>query len=128
MTEFQIRIRSYIFRALVLLVFAVLATQLWNLQVIQGETYKELADANRFRLTQVPASRGVIYDRNGELLVRNRPIYNVVVIPDYLPDDVTAEAKIFARLSDLLTLPITTQIEPAVGHNNGYFQNISHHQ
>lgn len=128
MTEFQIRIRSYIFRAVVLLVFVVLATQLWNLQVIQGETYKELADANRFRLTQVPASRGVIYDRNGELLVRNRPIYNVVVIPAYLPEDATAEAKMFARLSDLLTLPITTQIEPAVGHNNGYFQNISHHQ
>ncbi|HEX9926686.1 MAG TPA: penicillin-binding protein 2 [Anaerolineae bacterium] len=128
MTEFQIRIRSYIFRAVVLLVFVVMATQLWNLQVIQGETYKELADANRFRLTQVPASRGVIYDRDGELLVRNRPIYNVAVIPAYLPEDATAEAKIFARLSELLTLPITTQIEPAVGHNNGYFQNISHHQ
>jgi penicillin-binding protein 2 len=128
MTEFQIRIRSFIFRAVVLLVFVVMASQLWNLQVIQGETYKELADANRFRLTQVPASRGVIYDRDGELLVRNRPIYNVVVIPAYLPEDATAEAKIFARLSELLTLPITTQIEPAVGHNNGYFQNISHHQ
>ncbi len=128
MTEFQIRARSYVFRGIVLLTFAVLATQLWNLQVVQGETYKQLADANRFRLTQVPVSRGVIYDREGELLVRNRPVYNVIVIPAYLPDDATAEAKIFARLSKLLNLPITTQVEPIVGHNNGYFQAISHHQ
>jgi penicillin-binding protein 2 len=98
------------------------------LQVVQGENYKALADANRFRLNQVPAARGVIYDRNDELLVRNLPTYNVVIIPAYLPEDATAEAKVFARLSELLDLPITTQIEPVVGYNNGYFQAITHHQ
>ncbi len=128
MTEFQIRVRNYLFRFVVLLAFLVLAAQLWNLQVVQGETYKELADANRFRLTQVPASRGVVYDRTGELLVRNRATYNVVIIPAYLPDDSTAEARVFARLSELLNLPITTQIEPVAGRNNGYFQAITHHQ
>lgn len=128
MTEFQVRVRNYLFRAVVVLAFLILAAQLYNLQVVQGETYKELADANRFRLTQVPASRGVIYDRTGELLVRNRPTYNVVIIPAYLPEDPTAEAKVFARLSTLLNLPITTQIEPEAGRNNGYFQAITHHQ
>lgn len=128
MTDFQIRLRSYIFRSVALIAFVVLATQLWNLQVIQGENYKALADANRFRLNQVSAARGVIYDRNDELLVRNRPTYNVIVIPAYLPEDATAEAKVFARLSELLNLPITTQIEPVVGYNNGYFQAITHHQ
>jgi penicillin-binding protein 2 len=128
MTEFQIRTRNYIFRFMVLIAFVVLFGQLWNLQVVQGETYRELADANRFRLTQVPASRGVIYDRNGELLVRNRPVYNVVIIPAFLPEDDTARAKVFARLSELLNLPITTQIDPIGGRNNGYFNAINHHQ
>jgi len=128
MTDFQLRVRSSIFRAAVLIIFVILATQLWNLQVIQGKRYSELADANRFRLIQVPASRGVMYDRNGELLVRNRPVYNVIIIPAYLPDNATAEAKIFARLSELLDLPITTQVEPTLGYNNGYFQAITHHQ
>ncbi len=128
MTEFQIRARSYIFRAVVLFAFFVLALQLWNLQVVQGETYQQLADANRFRLEQVPSPRGVIYDRNGELLVRNRPVYNVIVLPAYLPDDATAEARVFARLSELLDLPITTQVEPVSGHTSGYFQTIRHHQ
>ncbi len=128
MTEFQIRVRTYAFRIAVFLAFVVLAAQLWNLQVVQGETYKELADANRFRLTEVPASRGVMYDRDGELLVRNRPTYNVIIIPAYLPEDATAEARVFARLSELLNLPITTQIEPVASRNNGYFYAINHHQ
>ncbi|MCQ3980257.1 MAG: penicillin-binding protein 2 [Anaerolineae bacterium] len=128
MTEFQIRLGSYIFRGLVLIAFAMLATQLWNLQVVQGERYTELANVNRFRLAQVPASRGVIYDRNSELLVRNRPTYNIAIVPAYLPDEATAEAQIFARLSELLNLPITTAIEPMGERNSGYFQAILHHQ
>ncbi len=128
MTEFQIRLHSNLLRGAVLLIFVILATQLWNLQVVQGETYNKLADANRFRLLQVPASRGVVYDRNGKLLVRNRPVYNVIIIPAYLPDDDTAQARIFARLSEVLDLPITTAVEPTQGRNNGYFQAITHHQ
>lgn len=128
MTEFQIKVRSYLFMMGVLLAFLVIVGQLWNLQIVQGERYRALADANRFRLAQIPASRGVMYDRNGELLVRNRPLYNVIVIPAYLPENATAEAKIFARLSELLDLPITTQLESVDGKNNGYFQAISHHQ
>ncbi len=128
MTEFQIKVRNYLFMMGVLLAFLVIGGQLWNLQIVQGERYRELADANRFRLAQIPASRGVMYDSSGELLVRNRPLYNVIVIPAYLPENATAEAKIFARLSELLDLPITTQLEPIDGKNNGYFQAINHHQ
>ncbi len=128
MTESQIRIRSLLFRVVALVAFILLGAQLWNLQVVQGETYRELADVNRFRLTQVSASRGVMYDRNGKLLVRNRPIFNINIVPAFLPDDATTEAKIFARLSELLDLPITTQAEPIGGRNNGYFHAINHHQ
>jgi len=108
--------------------FLIVVAQLWNLQIVQGETYRELADANRFRLVQVPASRGVMYDRTGELLVRNRPTYNVIIIPAYLPDDDTARSRVFARLSELLNLPITSRPSPEAGRNNGYFHAISHHQ
>ena len=128
MTDFQIRVRSFIFRGVVLLAFLVLAGRLWSLQVVQRQAYQDLADANRLRLVQVPSSRGVIYDRHNELLVRNRPVYNVVIIPAFLPDNLTTETKIFARLSELLNLPITTRVEPTTGHNNGYFQAITHHQ
>lgn len=128
MTDFQNQIRSLAFRAVVLLAFIILAGRLWNLQVSQGAFYAERADQNRFRNAPIPASRGIMYDRDGNLLVRNRALYNVQIIPNFLPEDTTAEARIYARLSELLNLPITTQIEPSAGYNNGHFQAITHHQ
>jgi penicillin-binding protein 2 len=128
MTEDQVKIRSFAFRLIAVLTFLVLAAQLWRLQVLEGERFRELADANRFRIDQVDASRGVIYDRNDELLVRNLPVYNVVIIPAYLPEEATAEAQVFSRLSELLSLPITTRVDPINGQRNGYFQAINHHQ
>lgn len=128
MTEFDIRMRSYFFRLVVFVAFAILGIRLVDLQYVQGEYYAERADQNRFRVSQVAASRGIVYDRNGELLVRNRASYKVQIIPSYLPDDTTEEALIFARLSELLDLPVTTDIESLAGYNNGHFHAITHHQ
>src|SRR5437870_11200516 len=62
-----------------------LSTQLWRLQVFSGAGYRDLADNNRFRLNRLEPPRGVIYDRNGEALARNRPSYVVAVVPADLP-------------------------------------------
>ena len=55
--------------------------RLWQLQMVTGEKYRLLADANRLRDVDVPAPRGVIYDRNGEILARNQPSFTVEVVP-----------------------------------------------
>jgi penicillin-binding protein 2 len=48
----------------------------------------------------------VIYDRNGYQLVRNVPVYNVVVTPANLPDSPAEVEAIFQRLSDLTGVPV----------------------
>lgn len=54
--------------------------KLFSLQVIDKH-YKQLADNNALRfVTQYPA-RGKIYDRNGQLLVFNEAVYDLMVIP-----------------------------------------------
>jgi penicillin-binding protein 2 len=108
MTDYQVKLRLIIFRVLVALTFTFLAFQTWRLQVGQGEEYRLLADQNRFRTVTLDAPRGVIYDRNGVQLVRNRPTFNVTIIPAFLPDDETARTRLFARLAELLAMPITT--------------------
>ena len=108
MTDYQVKLRLVIFRVLVALTFVFLAFQTWRLQVSQGEEYRLLADQNRFRTVTLDAPRGVIYDRNGVQLVRNQPTFNVTVIPAFLPDDETARTRLFARLAELLGMPITT--------------------
>ncbi|MCI0885930.1 MAG: hypothetical protein J4N92_07050, partial [Chloroflexi bacterium] len=60
-----------IMRGLVILMFGILIIQLVNLQVIKGEQYREQAEINALREIPIPANRGLIYDRNGTLLVQN---------------------------------------------------------
>jgi len=112
MTDYQIKLRLVVFRVLVVLAFALLVFQTWRLQATQGAEFRLLADQNRFRTATIDAPRGVMYDRNGAQLVRNRPTFNVIIIPAFLPDTETARAQVFARLSDLLNVPITTARGP----------------
>jgi penicillin-binding protein 2 len=112
MNDYEIKLRLILFRGLVVLAFAFLAFQTWRLQVTRGQEFTLLADQNRFRVLTLDAPRGVIYDRNGTQLVQNRPTYNVVIVPAYLPDDETEQSRIYAQLAEWLEMPITTERSP----------------
>jgi len=66
----------------IIVVFAVLLMRLVYLQIIKGEEYRRLSENNCIRLKSVKASRGLIYDRNGKLLVDNRPSFNLKLITE----------------------------------------------
>ncbi len=66
---------------LVAIVFIVLAARLWHLQVLTSEDYALSAEATQTREVKDPAQRGVVYDRNGEVLANNVSGLNVTVIP-----------------------------------------------
>ena len=68
--------------AIVLLAFVGIVVRLVSLQVVQGAEMRSLSEHNRIRLVRVPAARGVVYDRNGELLIDNRPSFDVVYVPE----------------------------------------------
>ena len=70
--------RRYITFSICLLV-AIYIFQLFKLQIIDKD-YKQWADSNAFLNRTLPPSRGVMYDRNGKLLVYNQPAYDVMVI------------------------------------------------
>jgi penicillin-binding protein 2 len=69
------------------LAFFLLVGRLYQLQIVQGPTFRSQADANRFRFVELPAPRGVIYDRNGAILARNQPSFAISVVPADLPAD-----------------------------------------
>ena len=71
---------------LMFLVFSVLVSRLWRLQVREGENLRSLSENNRLRLKRTPPLRGVVYDRQGQVLVDNRPSFNVVLVPEDSPD------------------------------------------
>jgi penicillin-binding protein 2 len=104
------------FRIFVIVSFAVLALQTWQLQIVQGGAYLEKADRNRFRLQSLDAPRGVIYDRDGRLLAGNVPSFTVSIVPADLPEE--DEDRIFQRLSSLLEIPISARDPEASGPGN----------
>ena len=72
---------------LCLLVFlAILVVRLVQLQIILGDTYRTLSDNNRYRPQRLDAPRGRILDRNGEVLVDNRPVFVLSAVPREVED------------------------------------------
>lgn len=60
---------------------SVLALQMFNLQVVEGETYQHAAEINRVRKFPISAPRGVMFDRDGRKLMENVPSFEIVLIP-----------------------------------------------
>lgn len=97
------------------LVIAVLIGRAAYLQIYQGEYYAGLADGNRIRIVPSMAPRGTFYDRNGELLVTNRPGFSVSLLPLTAP----ISNDVIARLSDLLKVP-TDEIKTKIAGHSGF--------
>lgn len=73
--------------------FGVFFIRLWYLQVLQGEELRAFSEQNSIKESKIPAPRGIIYDRNGEVLVENLPGFQVTLSPQYVGNlTETAEA------------------------------------
>ena len=68
---------SVVFFCLIFAVFLFFVGKAFNYQVIQADFYQDLARQNTVREQMLQPERGVLYDRNGELLVRNRPAFSI---------------------------------------------------
>lgn len=72
--------RKYVIGILAFVIVIIYTIRLFDLQVIENK-YKNDADTNAFLRKAIYPSRGIIYDRNGNVVVYNRPAYDVVMIP-----------------------------------------------
>src|SRR5215212_9970188 len=94
----------HLFRAAVIVAFALLAAQLWRLQIVEGAQLRQRADSNRVRISPITPPRGVIYDRKGTLVASNAPIFVVSIVPADLKS--SQEAETYARLSGMVGVPV----------------------
>ena len=108
MTEGKTGARLKVLALLCTFMFAALGTRLWFVQVLAQADYGKQAHLNSTRTLTLPAPRGRILDRNGHVLVRNRPSLVVTVNRQELPSDAGAVEREVARLAAVLHLPIAT--------------------
>ncbi|MCK4465927.1 MAG: penicillin-binding protein 2 [Bacteroidales bacterium] len=82
--------RKYVIAGLLLFISLIYIIRLFSLQVV-NKSYRLSASSNVLRsVTQYPA-RGLIHDRNGELLVSNEAAYDLMVVPNQLQEFDTAD-------------------------------------
>ena len=82
-------------------VFAALAVAFWFFQVAQYEKFRQMADENHIRKLPLPAPRGVLFDRQGKILVENHNTFNIALVREQSKDlDRTLRTLAFATGAD----------------------------
>ncbi len=78
--------RSLAAGVIIITLTVLLIGRLFLLQVIRFDYYTEQSQGNRVRTEPIPAARGLILDRNGEVIASNQPAYQLELIPEQVPD------------------------------------------
>ena len=94
----RLAIASYVIVGMI----GVLLLGFWKLQVIDSDKYSSLAERNRVRYIPVIAPRGRMLDRDGRVLVDNRPAFSVLL----LREDPALVEKYLSAISDGLDIPV----------------------
>jgi len=102
--------RLQVFQIFVVVIFIILAGRLYQLQFIVNEQFIAQADENRFGQVSIPATRGIITDRNGVELAINTASANVTVTPALLPADADEETAVLRRLASLVGIPYSGEL------------------
>ncbi|MEO5970096.1 MAG: hypothetical protein ABIQ95_09225, partial [Bdellovibrionia bacterium] len=100
--EFQDRFKFLY--AVVFLGLGLLVSRLVFLQILRGDQMRNYSEENRIKRVKVTSPRGMIFDRNHQLLIDNRPDFDLEIIPQYLRES-KQEKKVIGMLSRILKLP-----------------------
>lgn len=90
----------------VFILFSILVLQLGVVQILQGASYQEEIDRTVQDISKSPVPRGKMLDRNGKVIVDNKPLYSITYTP---PKRVQAEDKL--KLAKKLTKFLTMEEE-----------------
>src|SRR3989338_7307572 len=68
------------------LFFIIVVSRLYYLQIVKGSYYRLFSNENTLKEIEIPAIRGIIYDRNRIPIVQNRPSFDITITPQYIKD------------------------------------------
>lgn len=91
-------IRLTVMKAVIILIFSAQAVAFWWFQVVRHEEFAARADANHLRTITMRAPRGVLLDRDGQVMVENREIQNISISREQT-EDVQATLQMLAQIT-----------------------------
>ncbi len=97
--QHTVRSRFMVANIIVLTLFSLLLVRTWYLQIYQGRRFTAFSEANRISIRKIPAMRGRILDRNGEVIADSRASFDLTILPSRLRDNRT---EVLDELSEVL--------------------------
>jgi len=82
----RVGLRLSVLQYVTVVLFSTLAISFWYLQVVQHDRFQEMADNNHQRTLPLRAPRGVLFDRDGRVLVENRHSYSISIVREHTKD------------------------------------------
>src|SRR5262245_23354988 len=82
----RISIRLSVLQSGLIVIFTALAVSFWVLQVVEHAKFKEMAENNIQRTLPLRAGRGVVFDREGRVLVENRHAFSISIVREHTTD------------------------------------------
>lgn len=95
--------RVFFLKVFMIVLLGVLVVRAGYLQLVMGNFYYQKSEDNRIQLTSISSPRGKIIDRNDNILVYNKIAYNLYLLPEALPGQIT-ESALLKKISKLTSL------------------------
>ena len=97
-------------RSVIVLAFVGLAVGFWHLQIAQHEKYRQQAENNHQRTIALSAPRGVVFDRDGRVLVENRYSLNISLVRERV-EDLEASIELLAEVAGVSSSALWSVVE-----------------
>jgi len=82
----SLTVRLSSLQVIVAVIFGALTVVFWVFQVAQHEKFEQIAEENHLRRLPLPAPRGVLFDRNGKVLVDNQSTFSIALVREQTKD------------------------------------------
>jgi penicillin-binding protein 2 len=102
--------RLVVLQVAVIVVFATLGICFWVLQIVQHDKYEEMAENNHQRTLALRAPRGLLFDRNGKILVENRHSFTISIVREH-SKDLDRTAQLLSKVAGLDLKQVQQTIE-----------------
>jgi len=96
-------------RFIIFIFIGLITFRIITLQIIKGDQYRKLSEENRIVIYPQPASRGIIYDKNLDVIVNNKPSFTVLFSRQTLTD--TEVRDVITKVSKFLSIPAESFLE-----------------
>ncbi|WP_440999592.1 penicillin-binding protein 2 [Fodinibius sp. SL11] len=108
--KIRAKISLRVLQVCIIILGLIILGRLFQLQILDYDTYNPLSRKNSLRQEVINPARGLIYDRNGNLIVNNEPIYTITVTPaSYDPKN----TPILAELMDVPVEEVEKRVQEA---------------